>query len=234
VEPTPPPSPRRDCHGWLHQLGWARTRRRRLSRVGLVVSGRGAEGRLPHAETRRERSACGAGRGRGSPAGQGGRRPLEELYRRYEARLYGLGLRLLSDQGLAEELVQETFVRLWQQARRFDPARGSVGSFLFAIARRLAVDLWRRPSSRPFEPELQDQPASSDPVENLIQGLTIGDALQTLSPHHRQVLELYLLEDRKQSEIAELLGLPLGTVKTRAYYALRAFKLALQERGIHA
>jgi len=161
-------------------------------------------------------------------------RPLEELYRRYEARLYGLGLRLLGDQGLAEELVQETFVRLWQQARRFDPARGSVGSFLFAIARRLAVDLWRRPSSRPFEPEPQDQPASSDPVENLIQGLTIRDALQTLSPHHRQVLELYLLEDRKQSEIAELLGLPLGTVKTRAYYALRAFKLALQERGIHA
>jgi RNA polymerase sigma-70 factor, ECF subfamily len=161
-------------------------------------------------------------------------RPLEELYRRYEARLYGLGLRLLSDQGLAEELVQETFVRLWQQAHRFDPARGSVGSFLFAIARRLAVDLWRRPSSRPFEPEPQDQQASSDPVENLIQGLTIRDALQTLSPHHRQVLELYLLEDHKQSEIAELLGLPLGTVKTRAYYALRAFKLALQERGIHA
>jgi RNA polymerase sigma-70 factor, ECF subfamily len=79
-------------------------------------------------------------------------RPLEELYRRYEARLYGLGLRLLSDQGLAEELVQESFVRLWQQARRFDPARGSVGNFLFAIARRLAVDLWRRPSSRPFAP----------------------------------------------------------------------------------
>jgi RNA polymerase sigma-70 factor (ECF subfamily) len=210
--------------------------------VGLVVSGwRGAEGRPPYAETRRERSAgCdrGAGRGRGGPAGQGGRRrpgsALEELYRRYEARLYGLGLRLLSDQGLAEELVQETFVRLWQQARRFDPARGSVGSFLFAIARRLAVDLWRRPSSRPFEPEPQDQPASSDPVENLIQGLTIRDALQTLSPQHRQVLELYLLEDRKQSEIAELLGLPLGTVKTRAYYALRAFKLALQERGLHA
>jgi RNA polymerase sigma-70 factor (ECF subfamily) len=103
-------------------------------------------------------------------------RPLEELYRRYEARLYGLGLRLLGDQGLAEELVQETFVRLWQQARRYDPVRGSVGSFLFAIARRLAVDLWRRPSSRPFEPEPQDEPASSDPVENLVQGLTIRDA----------------------------------------------------------
>jgi RNA polymerase sigma-70 factor, ECF subfamily len=206
VEPTPPPSTRRDCYGWLHRLVWARTRRRRLTGVGLVVR---------------------------VAAGDRGR-PLEELYRRYEARLYGLGLRLLSDQGLAEELVQETFVRLWQQAHRFDPARGSVGSFLFAIARRLAVDLWRRPSSRPFEPEPQDQPASSDPVENLIQGLTIRDALQTLSPQHRQVLELYLLEDRKQSDIAELLGLPLGTVKTRAYYALRAFKLALQERGIHA
>jgi RNA polymerase sigma-70 factor, ECF subfamily len=161
--------------------------------------------------------------------------PLEELYRRYEVRLYALGLRLLGDQGLAEELVQETFVRLWQQARRFDPARGSVGTFLFTIARRIAVDLWRRPSSRPFEPEpTQDQPASGDPVGEVIEGLTIRDALQALTPPHRQVLELYYLEDRKQTEIAELLGLPVGTVKTRTYYALRAFKLALQERGVHA
>jgi len=67
--------------------------------------------------------------------------PLEELYDRYAARLHGLGLRLLGDPGLAEELVQETFVRLWQSADRYDPKRGSVPSFVFTIARRLAIDL---------------------------------------------------------------------------------------------
>jgi len=161
--------------------------------------------------------------------------PLEELYRRYGPRLYGLGLKLLGDRGLAEELVQETFVRLWQQAGRFDPARGTVSAFLFTIARRIAVDLWRRPSSRPFDPPPPESPAAGqDPVEGVIEGLAVRDAMQSLSPAHRQVLELFIGQDRKQAEIAQLLGLPLGTVKTRAYYALRALKLALQERGINA
>jgi RNA polymerase sigma-70 factor (ECF subfamily) len=163
--------------------------------------------------------------------------PLEELYRRYGPRLYGLGLRLLGDRGLAEELVQETFVRLWQQAGRFDPHRGSVSAFLFTIARRIAVDLWRRPSSRPFEPPPPEAVAGEpgpDPVERVIEGLAVRDALQSLSPAHQQVLELSIGQDRKQAEIAALLGIPLGTVKTRAYYALRALKLALQERGINA
>jgi len=140
--------------------------------------------------------------------------PLEELYSRYERRLYGLGLRLLGDQGLAEELVQETF----------------------AIARRIAVDLWRRPSSRPFEPEPTEveTAGTEDPVDSVLEGLAVRDAMQSLSPAHRQILELFYGQDRKQTEIAELLGLPLGTVKTRSYYALRALKLALQERGIDA
>jgi RNA polymerase sigma-70 factor (ECF subfamily) len=160
---------------------------------------------------------------------------LEELYRRYEARVYGLGLRLLGDQGLAEELVQETFTRLWQQAARYDADRGSVGTFLFVITRRIAVDLWRRPSSRPLQPESTgDDPAVGDPVDRLIEGLAVRDAMQALSEPHRQILELFYRQDCKQTEIAELLGLPLGTVKTRAYYALRALRLALQERGVHA
>jgi RNA polymerase sigma-70 factor (ECF subfamily) len=159
---------------------------------------------------------------------------LKELYRRYEARVYGLGLRLLSDQGLAEELVQETFTRLWQQAGRYDADRGSVGTFLFVIARRIAVDLWRRPSSRPMQPEpTGDDPAVGDPVDRLLEGLAVRDAMQSLSAAHRQILELFYRQDCKQTEIAELLDLPLGTVKTRTYYALRALRLALQERGIH-
>jgi RNA polymerase sigma-70 factor, ECF subfamily len=160
---------------------------------------------------------------------------LEELYRRYERRLYGLGLRLLGDQGLAEDLVQETFVRLWRQAHRFDPARGSVSAFVFAIGRRIAIDLWRRPSSRPLEsPPIQPEIAPADPLEAVVEGLAVRDALQSLSPAHQQILELFYVKDHKQTEIAELLGLPLGTVKTRAYYALRALKLALQERGVDA
>jgi Sigma-70 region 2 len=88
-------------------------------------------------------------------AGDSGR-PLRSLYHRYERRLYGFGFRLLGEQGLAEELVQETWVRLWQSASRFDPERGTVRAFLFTIARRVAADLYRRPSSRALAAEQED------------------------------------------------------------------------------
>lgn len=165
--------------------------------------------------------------------------PLEELYRRFEHRLFGLGLNLLGDRGLAEELVQETFVRLWRTAARFDPERGSVATYVMAIARRLAIDLWRRPSSRPFNPppppdSKEADPADpADPVDSLMTRIVVREAMQALSPAHREVLDLMHGGNLKQAEIAELLGIPLGTVKTRAYYALRALKLALDERGVH-
>ncbi len=158
---------------------------------------------------------------------------LAELYRRYERRLYGLGLKLLGDRSLAEELVQETFVRLWRNAAQFDPDRGSVATFLFTIARRIAVDLWRRPSSRPFMPEPADEASPGDPVERALVGLTVRDALESLSPDHRQVLELSYRRDLTQRDIADRLGVPLGTVKTRTFYALRALKQALEMRDVH-
>src|SRR5438552_8331875 len=90
--------------------------------------------------------------------------PLKELYHRYEGRLYGLGLRLLGDAGLAEEMVQETFLRLWRSADRYDRGRGAPSTFIFTIARRLALDLWRRPSSRRFIGSTDGEPAP-DAVE---------------------------------------------------------------------
>jgi RNA polymerase sigma-70 factor (ECF subfamily) len=159
---------------------------------------------------------------------------LSQLYGRYEGRLYGLGCRLLGDTSLAEELVQETFVRLWRKASQFDPERGSVGTFVFTIARRIAVDLWRRPSSRPFQPEVEEGgegDAGADPVEAILVNLTVREALDSLSDPHREVLELGYRHGLTQAEIAERLGVPLGTVKTRSYYALRALKSALEERG---
>jgi RNA polymerase sigma-70 factor (ECF subfamily) len=166
-------------------------------------------------------------------AGDGGP-ALRQLYKSYEGRLYGLGLKLLGDSSLAEELVQETFVRVWRKAGQFDPDKGSVATFIFTIARRIAVDLWRRPSSRPFQPEPAEEAAPGDAVDRLLVGLTVRHALDSLSPAHREVLELSYRKDLKQSQIAERLGVPLGTVKTRTFHALRALKVALEAGGVGA
>ncbi|MDQ6900477.1 MAG: sigma-70 family RNA polymerase sigma factor [Candidatus Dormibacteraeota bacterium] len=155
---------------------------------------------------------------------------FRELYGRYERRLYGLGLRVLGDTGLAEELVQETSLRVWRTAERFDPERGSVSAFIFTIARRLAVDLWRRPSSRPFLPEAEVDPRDEDDFDKVLVSLSVRDALDSLPDPQRQVLELAYRSDLTQDEIASRLGVPLGTVKSRTYHALRAFKLAFEER----
>lgn len=163
--------------------------------------------------------------------------PLETLYERYAGRLYGLGMRLLRDEGAAEELVQETFVRLWRSSSNYDARKGSVRSFLYTIARRAAVDFKRRPASRPLDTrdELTAESApATESFEALLLGLDVRDAMTTLSDNHRQVLELHYREDLTQRQIAERLGAPLGTVKTRTYHALRALKSELQERELVA
>jgi len=165
--------------------------------------------------------------------GRGDRdRALPELYRRFERRLFGLGIRLLGDAGLAEELVQETFLRVWRTADRFDPARGTATAFVLTIARRLAIDLWRRPSSRPL-PTGPDEPAPVDEtIDRVILQLAVREALDSLPAAQREVLELSYRSDLTQTEVASRLGIPLGTVKSRAYHALRAFRGAIKQRGI--
>jgi RNA polymerase sigma-70 factor, ECF subfamily len=158
--------------------------------------------------------------------------PLAELYARYGSRLFGLGLRLLGDRGLAEELVQDTFVRLWRSAGRFDPSRGTVRTFVFTLARRAAVDIQRRPASRSLARREEPTPVGDDVFEALVIGLDVRDALQALSPKHAEALRLAYDEGLTQAQIAERLGVPLGTVKTRIYHALRALKLELEERGL--
>jgi RNA polymerase sigma-70 factor, ECF subfamily len=162
--------------------------------------------------------------------------PLIELYERYARRIYGLGLHLLRDPGLAEELVQETFVRVWRSSARFDPEKASVRTFVFTLARRAAVDLIRRPSSRPLaaaelDPE-SDALVRDEAFDELLLGLDVREALDALSPKHREILELHYLGDLTQSQIAVLLDIPLGTVKTRTYHALRAFRDQLEDRGL--
>ncbi len=159
---------------------------------------------------------------------------LGELYDLYGGRLYGLGLRMLADAGLAEEMVQETFVRVWRAAAGFDPGKGTVRAWIFTIARRVAIDLHRRrPGGREVGGDaLPELGAMDGRLDTLVLELTVREALDALSPAHRQALELAYQHDLSQSEIAERLGVPLGTVKSRTHTALRAMREALGERGV--
>ena len=165
------------------------------------------------------------------------REALVDLYRRYETPLYRLGLRLLKDGGMAEELVQDTFVRLWRSAPRFDPARGSVRAFTFAIAYAVAGDLRRRAASRPLElapagDVERSAPAAPETLDQVLLGMAVGDALDSLSEKHAVVLRMYFEEDLSQPQIADRLGIPLGTVKTRTHHGLRALRAELEERAV--
>ena len=160
--------------------------------------------------------------------------PVNELYRRYSRRLYRYGLQVLGDSGLAEEMVQECFVRLWRTAGQFDASRGSVAAYLIVMARSVAADVRKRPSSRPLgqldEASLPPQP---DSVDEILSGLVVREAVDSLSPAHRQVLTL-AEAGLPQSQIADRLGLPLGTVKTRTFHAVRALRAELAKRGFDA
>jgi len=164
-----------------------------------------------------------------------------QLYDRYATPVYRLGLRLLGDQSRAEELVQETFLRLWRSAGRYDRRESSVKSFVFLLARRAAIDAQRRASARPrttsgtkaSEAALAvADPASESALDQAMLGLDVRAALETLSSKHREVLELAYAGDLSQAEIAARLDLPLGTVKTRAYHGLRALRQELERRGL--
>jgi RNA polymerase sigma-70 factor (ECF subfamily) len=159
-------------------------------------------------------------------------KPVAELYHRYGGRLYRFGMQLFGDSGLAEELVQECFVRLWRTAGRFDISRGTVAAYLHVMARSIASDLRKRPSSRPLAAVDEDQvPAQPDDADRIVDTLAVRDALDSLSAAHREVLMLVHGEGLTQTQIAERLSLPLGTVKTRMFHGLRALRTALAERG---
>ena len=160
--------------------------------------------------------------------------PMAELYERYARRVYGLGLRLLGDANQAEELVQETFVRLWQGAGRYDRTQGAVASWVWMIARGAAIDMQRRAAARPraVDGRAGREPSTTDEVERIVLSIDVREALENLSHDHREVLALGYDEGLTQREIAARLDIPLGTVKTRTYHALRALKDRLDQEEL--
>ena len=155
-------------------------------------------------------------------AGDGDRGALETLYRRYSRSVLGLALRRLGDRGRAEDAVQDTFAAIWRSARSYKPDRGPGAPWLFAVARNAIADGGRRRLEPPAEaPEEASQEAG--PAERAEQewvSWRVHRALEELPEHEREVVTLAYWSGLSQSEVAESLGVPLGTVKTRTRAAL--------------
>jgi RNA polymerase sigma-70 factor, ECF subfamily len=163
--------------------------------------------------------------------GDGDRNAFEVLYRRYSRPVFGLALRRLGDRGRAEDAVQETFASIWRAARSYRPERGPGAPWLYAVARNAIIDRSRVRNEPPTDPP---EEASTDvgPDERAEAGWTawtIHRALEELSPNERAVIELAYWSGLSQSEVAEYLGIPLGTVKTRTRAALAHLADQLEE-----
>jgi RNA polymerase sigma-70 factor (ECF subfamily) len=167
--------------------------------------------------------------------GETGERELRALYDAHALALLGYALRLCNgDRAMAEDLVQETLVRAWRHLDRLDASAAPVRPWLFTVARHLAIDAHRARQARP--PEVGDAALALIPDLDQLAGtldrIIIADALQSLSQEHRAVIVETYYRGRTVAETAGVLGIPPGTVKSRCYYALRALKLALAERGV--
>ena len=156
---------------------------------------------------------------------------LATLYDRYGRGVYSLILRVVRDPAIAEDLVQETFLRVWNRIHGMDSEKGSIGPWLMAVARNRAIDYLRSAAGRErnaLELEDTDHPSLYCDMEP---GILTSDrarrvkvAMQKLSPNHRQVMELAYFEGLSQSEMAERMGQPLGTVKTWVRTALKSLR----------
>lgn len=166
--------------------------------------------------------------GEGSAAASGF--DLIDAYDAHGGQLFGFALNALRDRGAAEDCVQETFLRAWRSRERFDPHRGGVRTWLFAIARNVIADALRSRQRLPRtadDEHLLDRPEhDTDPVERL----RLQEALATLSREHRQVVVAVHLVGMAYGELSAAVDVPVATLRTRAYYGLRALRRHLEDR----
>jgi RNA polymerase sigma-70 factor, ECF subfamily len=161
---------------------------------------------------------------------------LAELYDRYGRLAYGLALRVLRDEALAEDAVQEAFLAVWRAAPRFVPERGRASTWILTLVHRRAVDLVRREERRRADslatvPEPGGTGADEDVVLRL-QRQRVQQALGLLPDPQREALELAYYGGFTQSELAERLGQPLGTIKSRMFAGLTRMRELLGEPGM--
>jgi len=168
----------------------------------------------------------------------GDRRAMEELYMRHHVQVYRFILRLVRNQATAEDLVSEVFLDVWRQAGRFE-GRSQVSTWMLAIGRFKALSSLRR--SKGKEAELADETATAieDPADNPGEVLQKKDrsavlrqCVNALSNEHREIIDLVYYHEKPLAEVAEVVGIPEGTVKTRMFYARKKLGELLQAQGI--
>src|SRR6184192_1571476 len=163
---------------------------------------------------------------------------LAELYDRYGRPAYGLALRIVRDEALAEDAVQEAFLSVWRTAARFVPERGKASTWILTLVHRRAVDLVRREERRRGEPLETVEPAGGEATDEAAdlraRRRVVQAALRQLPDEQREALELAYYGGFTQSELAERLGQPLGTIKSRMFTGLRRLRDLLADAGLDA
>ncbi len=162
---------------------------------------------------------------------------LAELYDRYGRAAYGLAFRVLRDEALAEDAVQDAFLSVWRTAARFVPERGAASTWILTLVHRRAVDVVRREQRRRTEPlERAPEPPGGGAVDEeawvRLQRERVQAALQQLPDQQREALELAYYGGFTQSELAERLGQPIGTIKSRMFTGLARLRELLRDPGM--
>ena len=165
---------------------------------------------------------------------------LSKLYDRYSRTVFGVGLKILSDRSMAEELVQEVFLKVWRSSGTFDSARGSFSTWLYRVTRSVALDLYRKRARRvrpvsdgdPYLDSARDSSAGpQEVVDESWLSWRVSRALEVLDAPHREVIDLAYFSGLTQSEISERTGVPLGTVKSRTARAYKSLRNELVPQG---
>jgi len=177
-----------------------------------------------------------AGRERGAVTDLRSTEAIDSAYRDFGGPLFRFASRSLGDRGLAEEAVQETFVRAWRSAERYDEARAPLQAWLFAICRNVVIDMSRARKIRPALADgsvaaARENGTGADAIDKMVQTAALEEALRGVGPEHRHVLTEVVILDRPQDAVAAELGVPVGTVKSRVFYGLRSLRKSLQAIG---
>src|SRR5262249_12152372 len=167
---------------------------------------------------------------------QGDKQALQVLFCRHNVRVYRFVLRFLNDEAAAEDMVSEVFFDVWRQADRFEH-RSQVSTWLLAIARNKALSGLRRRSAEALDDEVAEfiQDPSDSPevsMQKKQQSTVLQECLTQLSPAHREIVDLVYYHEKSVEEVAEIVGVPASTVKTRMFYARKRIGEMIAAKGL--
>ena len=162
---------------------------------------------------------------------------VRAAYAAHGPELYRFALRQLGDGGAAQDVVQEVFLRAWRATDSYDPELASLRTWLFAIARNVVVDEARRFAVRPWQRNLTDfsgpEAGGEEPADDrLVDAWVVEEALRRIGHDHRTAIVQTHLRGRPHDEVAAELGIPVGTLRSRVFYGLKALRLVMEEMGV--